>query len=224
MASILAANALTTLAALNAALKLTSDAGGAQDQAVERVINEASSFVEKYCGVTFRRQDGIVESLKGFGRNILRVARRPIISITSIAIDGGALDASTYVIEDADAGKIYAVAGWPWTAQRAPGISQSPVPRTEDPSRIVVTYSAGYVTQKQIDDSTVFTPPTSTRTLPWDLEGAVLRLATSWWLARGRDGAEAARSFEASGVTWRPDGIPPDVTAVLRQYKRFAHA
>lgn len=219
MATILASNALSTTAALNNELNLNSDSEGPQDNAVERVINEASDFVARFCDVTFERQDGIVEKVKGYGGNSLRLNRRPILTVTTVAIDGAVIDPTTYVIEDADRGKLYAAAGWPSTARRAPGISQGPMPRSEDPQRIVVTYSAGYVTPFQ-NAQGLFS--SAARTLPWDLEGAVIRLATMRWRQRGRSAQEVARSFEASGVTMRQEGIPPDIMATLRQYKRFA--
>lgn len=221
MPSILAAHALTTLAAANAELTLTADAG-AVDALIERYINEASEQITKFCGRPFIRADAIAEKVKGKGTNILRLTRRPILTITSIAISGTVVDAADYFIEDAEAGKVYRATPWPNTAQRAAGISQPQVPGTEDASQIVVTYNGGYVTPAQADTGGLFVG--QTRTLPWEVEGACLKLVAMRYRGRGTDASIAQEGGQNSSRSFFEGRMPPSVARMLNDFRVFPHA
>lgn len=221
-----AADALTTLTAVCEELKITSPDADATSF-LERSINAASARVVRHCGRAFHRVDDIEEKVKGFGSPRIRLARTPILDVTSIVVDGTTIDDDDFHIEDAAPGdalgprSIFMPGGFPWTAERGPGISQSPVPGTEDSSRIIVTYDGGFVTPTQSGVGGAFAG--QTRTLPYDLEEAVIRLVASRWRGRGRDGTVVAQSHEASGFTF--DGrLPADVVALLNPFTRFAHA
>lgn len=221
-----AADALTTLTAVCEELKITSPDADTTSF-LERAINGASARVVSHCGRSFHRVDGIEEKVKGFGSPRIRLARTPILTVTSIVIDGTTIDDDDFHIEDAAPGdalgprSISKPGGFPWTAERGPGISQSPVPGTEDSSRIVVTYDGGFVTPTQAAAGGAFEG--EDRTLPWDLEEAVIKLVATRWRSKGRDLSVVAQSSEASGFTF--DGrLPPDVVALLAPFTRFAHA
>lgn len=227
MPSILAAHALTTLAAVNAELSLTAD-GGAVDNMIERFINGASERITKWCGREFIRTDSIEEKVKGKGTNVIRLSRRPILAIDSIVISDSTVDADDYFIEDADAGKVYRAAGWPNTAQRAPGISQPLVPGTEDASQIVVTYDGGYITPAQAATAGAWVTAGlfagQARTLPWDIEDACIRLVASRWRKRGTDASIEQASGQNSSHSFQAEHMPRDVMAMLNPYRIFPHA
>lgn len=210
MPSVLASNALTTLATVLDELGLVSDSGGAQDMRFERYINAASAFCARFCDRTFERATGIVERAKGFGGTHLIVSRTPIVTVTSIALDGDAFDTDTYAVHDAEAGILYRAAGWPNTAPRLPGITQPYAPGMEERS-IVVTYDGGYVTPAQV----------GTRTLPWDLEDVVVQMVTSRWRGRGNDIRIRQETHEAKSYTFGGVPIPPEQLAVLAHYARI---
>jgi hypothetical protein len=221
MPSILASNALTTLAAVNDELALTSDSGGAQDQRVERYINEASAAFASFCGRVFEHDDAIVENVKSRGSHVLRVTRRPLVEVTSIVIDDAEVDPEDFVSDEA-AGTIYRATPWPDTAVRERTITQGRRPGSEDASRIVVTYAGGFLTPAQVAVGGVYAG--ETRTLPYDLEGACIRMAASRWRRRGTDVAVATENGQNAGRSFHAGPFPPEVLAVLAAYRVFAHA
>jgi hypothetical protein len=74
------------------------------DTRIERLIQAINAEIESYCGRVLYYATGIAESVAGFGGTRLLLARTPIVSITSITIDGLALAATDYEVEDAAAG------------------------------------------------------------------------------------------------------------------------
>lgn len=128
--------------------------------------------------------------------------RTPVASITSVVVDGVAIDASTWRL-DPNTGELFALCnGYPsvWV------FCQS----------VVVTYGGGYIL-----------PPASNRTLPKGIEGACVALVSSFWAARGRD--PTLRSEEIpdliSATYWvgavGEDGeLPPDIVTKLAPFRR----
>lgn len=213
----LAANALTTLKVVLDELSLNGD-GGQQDARLEHYINAASDWIAQHCGRALYRADAVAERVKGFGGVLLRVARPPIVSITSIAVDGGALDAADYTIQDADRGVIFRAAGWPWTAVARAGITSPPVPGWEDPTRIVVTYNGGWVTPAQVAALMFSSAP---RTLPYQIEDACVRLVASRWRSRGTDGRLVSESSSNLAITYDGWAIPKTVLAALSPFAKY---
>lgn len=210
-----AANALTTLATVLDELGLASDSG-AQDARLERYINAASDFVASYCDRTFHRTDSIAESGRGYGQTLLRLSRRPVVSIASVAINGTAT--TDYTLEDAARGLLYRSTGWPWQPARMPSLSFSVVPGTEAPD-VVVTYNGGFVTPAQVAAGTF-----ATRTLPYDLEDAVVQLVMTRWRNRGRDMRVVAESYGEGGFTFGGSAIPIEILGILDGYAEIVHA
>jgi hypothetical protein len=218
--SILGATALTTLQTVLDELSLTSDGGGVRDQRVERFINVASEWIRDYCGRELHR-GGVVEGVKAYGRPTIRLSRTPIVSITSIVVDGTELD--DYSIEDAVRGRVYRSAGWPWTAAARGGITTPQVPGWETGSRIVAVYVGGWVTPKQAAD-TAGDPDPLERDLPWQVEDACVRLVASRWRGRGTDGSVISEAGQNVGVTFEPSAVPRAVLAALAPYRRHPTA
>lgn len=215
----LAANALTNLATLKSELNISVST---HDTYLERVINATSDFVAQWCNRTFHFEETIVEDVAGYGTNNLLVSRTPIVTIDSITYDGGVVSASDYEVSDAAAGIIYAPKLWIWTGLGGSGITHLPRPGTER-KLYTVTYDGGYVTEPQVDGD-----PQLTRTLPYDLEDAVLQIAVYRYRQRGRDQSVQSESLLNASVSYKlpfvtGDAIKtlmPQVYTTLCSYKR----
>jgi hypothetical protein len=224
-------HALTRLTTVQTELNL-----GASDHvtALERMIDAASYAMEQAAGGRhFERTSGIVERVRGTGGLRLILSRTPIVSITSIErlnIDGTVAEtysASTYEIEDANAGFVYRDAGWPWTGAGALDIAGSPLPWTERAS-LRVTYTAGWITPQQAADSV------GTRDLPFDLEEATILATLALYRRRGADRSITNTTTNEASVNYagaeqgntligsEPNGILPlESLAVAKRYRRI---
>jgi hypothetical protein len=145
MAAILAQNALTTLERVRADLGLSVTTN---DDEIIRAVNSASALIEKYCHRIFWRDTAVEEKVAGFGTVEMRLARRPINSITSIVLDGETVDSDDYQVSDDQAGLVEKEGGWAWTAHVVQGISRTVVPGTELKD-YVITYDGGWYTPAQ---------------------------------------------------------------------------
>jgi len=209
----LATNALTTVATVNSDLGISGE-----DTYIERLINVASDFVERYCGRAFWRDTAIVEQVPGFGWSHLIVARAPINSITSIVRDGSTIPAADYesLGEDAAGGLIYRQGGWAWDAMRANDISNTPVAGTERRLH-VVTYDGGWYTPKQDDDSS----GANARALPYDIEEAAVEIVRQMYLAKKRDPGIASESMLGWSASYTAAQMSPRVRLILAGYRRL---
>ena len=202
----LASNALTTVAALLADMGITDTS-----DKPATAINIVSDFIAHYCGRTFGRATVTSEKHAGTGTRILMVDVRPIVTLTSIAYLGTAIDTAGYEIHDADAGMIMRLYDT-WGADY-----DSPIDARKE---WAVTYVGGYVLPK--DESA--TPPAVVRTLPWDLENAAKRLAASVYQGMARDGNIISESLNGYSVQYRSYVDPlttlePIVRLTLDKYR-----
>lgn len=204
----LAANALTLLETAKTELGLS---GTASDAVVERLINGASEAIERYCRRSFARATVTSERVKGYAGPRLLLERTPIVSVTSIIINGSTIDAAGYYIEKAEAGVLYRPAGWEWTAQTQVGsIIQEPSPGTEE-GLYLVTYVGGYQTPAQ----------GGTRTLPYDLEQACLECVTNFYRGRGKHQALETETEEGKAEPWTGASLTPGARKLLNPYRRI---
>lgn len=210
--------ALTTLANAKDELGLTDSS---QDDRVERYILQASSACQGFTDRDFRKES-TVERLQGSGTRRLVLSRTPVVSITSVVIDGETIDASEYEIEDAAAGVLYRESGWPRIDAVVVGsIARDAIAGTAKRD-VVVTYTGGYVLP---NDSP------GTRDLPQDVEAACILTVVSMYRGRGRDRAVASKGTGDASVSYRlPNsiigvgggGVIPDEAAVmLAKYRRI---
>lgn len=206
-----ASNALVTLTTVLDELGLTSD-GGTQDARLERYINSASAAIASYCNRVFQYEAGIVEKVAGYGSPRLYLSRTPILSISSITLDGSTLNSSDYELDDS-AQYLYREDGWIWTASVQSAVRPQKIPFTEDKD-FTVTYTGGYITQQQDDDAV------GTRTLPYDIEDAALQMVTDRWRSQGRDRSIKAEKLGDASITYGSWELSPEVVSVLKNYKR----
>jgi hypothetical protein len=207
--------ALTTLARVKTALGIS---GSTEDSALETIIEGASAAAVNWCGRTFHREDDIEEKLPGYSSMFLSVSRCPIVSVSSIEYDGAELDSSGYEIHDAGAGMIYGLSGWVWTNAWANApIGDVPLPGTER-KLYTVTYNGGYVTPNQVALSTF-----STRTLPYDLEDAIVDMVVDKYRSLGRDSSITSEKVLTGAVTYggaQAVAVGHRAASVLAKYMR----
>ena len=225
----LAANALTTVARLSRELRITAPSSGDDLAQMEDLISEVSAAVESYCGRSFGRAT-TTDKLPGYGTPILKLGRYPLVTIGAVLLDGVAVPqeawATTPEPDDAAAGLLVnIIATWAWTADVTSSAAPEQHPGRERKA-YSVTYTAGYVLPKDAS------PPTTPRTLPYDLERAVLLTCVSEYRSRGRNLSIASESLLSASVSYvqpgatdkgAESGIIPDAAAIiLDRYKRWA--
>lgn len=185
----------------------------ASDERLPRYIAVASDAARQYLNRDpLHYEAGIVETVAGFGTARLVLQRLPVLSIASIEFDGQAISADAYEIEDGGAGLVFRRVGWPWTTTDAGGIVGGPLPGYER-RLLEVTYTGGWVTPGQ----------TGTRTLPYDIEEAVIQTVVGMYRSRGRDREIASESLGAASVTYARGGeggvLPATAKALLTPYR-----
>lgn len=189
-----------------------------KDSLLEFLINAASERIEKYCSRHFEKAT-YTEYHRGHERQRLLLNQYPIVSVTSVELNGSVLASTEYETEDADAGILYRETGWPWRGYSIglvgePGISVR---------NIKVVYVAGYVLPK---DATEQNP----RTLPYELEQACISFVAH--LYGGKEGAGKLTEQQGAvrtdyeklvrGVGTLP--LPPEVAALCEGHRKLVVA
>lgn len=193
---------------------------------VESYIEEASEELQTACDRKFYYDSAKVESVPGHGtRHLLLRENLPLVSITSIAYDDGissdAIDAAEYAIDDAEIGRVRRLIGfWRWTTVASSDITHDPVAGLEEP-HYTVTYAGGYVTPQQAVDLAL------TRTLPYDIERAVVDRVKDLFLRRTQNVAVSQKSVSKASITYGGSGVggtaafPPSFQRVIERYRRI---
>lgn len=211
----LAANALTTLAAVKDALSVTDSAF---DDRITRLINGASDSIGKYCGGRiFGRVVDRVERVAGYGTELIHLEVTPVESITSIVVREQTLDPSEYAIRDPETGSIWRDGAWPWTAPLELSASPHRAAGLEERA-IVVTYTGGYALA-----GVSRTPGTYPQ--PYDLEEACISLAVYRYRKLGKDPSMYSESIgrTSRAFSGKLEGaldIPPYIAGTIDQYLR----
>lgn len=238
---------LASLADLKAELGI-ADAVVTNDALLLRKLRVASARVESYCQRSFSRAT-TTEKLRTPGSRFLVLDRGPLIAIGQIVDSNGAVvDAGSYAIDDAKARKVRMNAGeWENTGLRVADFSEATRYPGTEASEYAVTYDAGYITGWQVDPRTstnvalgsgppAFFPGLE-KSMPADLEEAVIKVAVQGWRSRGRDASvvaeslsRGAQSFGTGNLATLDDvragaaGFPVDVVGILDSYARIIQA
>lgn len=206
---------------LTTATTVAGDLGvSATDPALVRLVTAASKTVARILGRgDLFYESGIVENVPGYGRPYLSLKRRPVISITSIALGGAPFDPSSdFLIEDADAGLVLRVGGiWPATGLLRGGIVEEELAMaTADGQGYVVTYEAGWVTPGQAVTGWSGPP----RSLPEDIEEATIQIVSNLYRARGADANIIAESLGDASITYHQvrKALPDSALSLLAPY------
>lgn len=206
----LPATALTTLDTVRGELGLRTSK---DDAALERVIQSATAMVTGYVGRTLHYEAAVAEYVPGYGTELLLVSRTPLVSVTSITLDGATIDATSYGIKSAASGSIHRDAGWMWTAPISAGIDGPHIAGREKRSYLV-TYAGGYVTPGQVAGAL-------TRTLPYDIEEACILTVVHLWRLRGKFTSVEQETEEADDAVWA-GGMPAGARRMLRPHVRLS--
>lgn len=209
----LSENCLTTLSAVKDELRI-SEADTTYDTPLERYIQSVSAAFETLCDRKFHFGAGIVEKVPGYGTRLVVLSRRPVVSVSSVVVDGATLSSGDYELHDAEAGLLYRSCGWPWTASTQASATYYQVPGTEERS-IAVTYTGGYVTPVQ---ATAQLP----RTLPYDLEQLCIDGVVALFRDRGVNKAmksEKLQGMMSAEFERGAFGLPLSVIEALKAWR-----
>jgi uncharacterized phiE125 gp8 family phage protein len=190
--------ALVTLTEAKQYLDITDSES---DAIVAALINSCSEWVVGHIGRKLLSET-LTEYYHGDGSSLLMLNRRPVVSITSIHVDGNRLWDSTSEVASSDyqldkqAGMIRA---WNLFGNWVCGTSN-----------IRVIYVAGYTAGP-------------TGTMPKDLKLAVLRMIDHQW----RDGFQLRKLDKISDVvgdintSYRDGDVPKDAQSILARYQNY---
>lgn len=176
----------------------------------------------------------IVEFARSGGGQRIYVRRRPILELLSVydAEDDGSYDVDADVIDTSEVqiekegrtGCLYRRSGWPFTGNRSDGPAAGDVVESEG-ANLRVAYRGGWVLPLQ---ATADLP----RTLPRDLEAAIVSTVVDAWGMRGTSSNIASTSALTGSVTFvnkstraEAGGLGsfgPEAMAVLNSYRRVA--
>lgn len=195
--------------------------GTSQDTALTLILKAASAQVETYCSRRFGLRT-TTETLAGTGRTDLLVSVWPIVSVTSVTVDGNAV--TDYVLRDAAIpdGPFYLwrLYGWRWKPSTIADVTTDPDAQSSD-FNVSVTYIAGYklpgVTYAY--DNAILAAASD---LPSDVELAAIRQAQYLWTRRpGYKSERTPGGYSYEAALPGTDGqLEPDVRALLKPYAR----
>jgi len=212
MTSVLAANALTTLARVKADLGISVST---YDTQLEHLINAVSDIIEERLGRSLGYST-VTETLAGRGSELLNLSRYPLDTAKAITVkhDGTTLESSSYEIHDARAGILRRIGNvWGWDANVASNIAGDPIPGTER-KLFEVSYFGGYV----------LPAGPGTVTLPEDLNLACRVFVTQLYRGLGRDPNITSERLLSAAVTYGSGdgtGMPILSASIIDGYKRI---
>jgi len=194
--------ALTTLDRVKLELDIENDDS---DEVLQAKIDEASSDIEASLGYRLVREtvsEAIYRDLFDHFPMSLLLERYPIVSITSVTVDGEALSASLYRLDPKTSELIVLdSSGYPcgWFFQQS----------------VVVVYVAGYIL-----------PGESGENLPEGIQGAAVELISNYWAARGRDPSVKSENIPGLmavdywvGAVGEAGELPPSVVSKLAAFR-----
>jgi hypothetical protein len=149
---------LIALADLKAVLGITDSAN---DTLLGNIIQRGSDAIARFCNMVFAQRT-VQETLPGPGGQLLKLKFSPVVTLTSITLDGETVDPDTYTLTEPEAGIVFCESYWAYTGHKY---------------GYTATYTHGY-NLPEMD---------GTDTLPHDIQQAALELCKGMWLARQRD-------------------------------------
>ena len=184
-----------------------------------RLIRAASAAVLRYLNrARLHYGAAIVDTIAIPARQVrLLLDTTPIASVASVVLDGAALTSGDWTLEDPDLGILYRSAGWTYTGAVRPGLQYADPDVGSEQKRLIVTYAGGWVTPAQN-----LATPSLARTLPYDLEQAVIATVVSLYHSGATDARIAAESMGSYSATYRDGaGVIPDAAVqILDRWRR----
>jgi hypothetical protein len=190
---VLAANALTSVAAVKSYLKIDPSVI-VDDTRIEGLINACSSAIENFCRRTFKTQTFTNEEYDGNNNRYINLVNYPVQSVGSVTVNGETVPAEQYVVKKKTGvlARIY--------NNTVSGISYNryvPIWPKGD-CNVLVTYTAGY------------------DVIPPDLEQACILYVMSFYKS---DVANFSTTF-TDGFAFKADAIPVQVKLMLQPYMK----
>jgi hypothetical protein len=191
---------LIALADLKAILGITDSAN---DALLGNIIQRGSDAIARFCNRVFAQRT-VIETLPGPGGQLLKLKFSPIVTLTSISLDGETVDSGTYTLTEPDAGIVFCETYWAYTGHK-------------------YSYTATYVHGYNLPEMT------GNDTIPHDIQQAALELCKGMWLARQRDPSVAMESVPDVYTVQYGQGkngvavgaIPPNVQEPLLPYREL---
>ena len=190
---------LTALADLKAILGITDRAN---HTLLGSIIQRGSDAVARFCNRVFAQRT-VIETQPGPGGQLLKLKVAPILTLTSIALDGETVDSDTYTLTEPETRIVFGESYWAYTGHQY---------------RYTPTSTHGY----NLPDMT------GADTLPYDIQQAALELCKGMWLGRQRDPSVTMESVpDVYTVQYGTKNggslgaIPPNVQELLLPYKEF---
>lgn len=209
---------------LTLAATVATELGVASNDArLPRLIAAASAAI---CGYLDRKRlhyaAAYEEAVAGYGTQRLLLSLTPIVDVDSVEYAGATLDASTYSVEDAEAGILFRESLWPWTGRLRGGLPpQGDRDAGSEAATIKATYDGGWVTPAQAATQGWAGPA---RSLPYDIEEACVQTVAGLYRRGGADPLIQSESLGDYSVSYRGIGaggiIPDHVLSILDRYKR----
>lgn len=198
--------ALTTTAKVKTYLGITDSAS---DSVIELLINQATMFIENYCGGRKFLSQAYVDIVDTKNTDKLFFEQYPVTALTEVAYRSGTISAPVWVAYSVENYLLYAKAGYVKFFNTLPVTSQG----------IRLSYTAGYL----IDFAN---ETTASHTLPFELTMACTELVAYKLNTRQSQGI-SSQSTEGQSVTFKGNGdndMPMSVKQVLAQYQTFRYA
>lgn len=192
------------------------------DNKLERKIKVYSDLFDQMTGRSFSYAESFTEMVaQPSGRRKLILPQTPVHSIKKIELEGSEIDADSYFLEDGSVGHISKTTGtWVGTDAGAANIQRRP--KVQPIARYVVTYEKGYVTSKQAEDD-----GSLERTLPYDIEDAVISAVVSGFQQSGVDSSVSSISVGDASTSWDTGDngmgrqVPEYFTSVAKRYSKI---
>lgn len=197
-----ASHDLTTLAAVKQELNITSRS---DDDWISGQITQFSKAAMAFCGRVFARES-LIETIR-LPRSIappdhlpppLALSRFPVSTVESVLEDGIELSGTDWELRDADCGFLTRLDG-------------SDRPKKWVPSKIIVSYTAGWVLPGNIG-----------RNLPEDIEAAIISAVKASIFSRTRDQSISKESVVGVGsvdYSIVSAVLPADALSILNGYR-----
>lgn len=237
-ASATSTGGLTTTARVRDALGTTASSDDAYQQ---DLVNRATDWAESHVGYPLRGPATYVETVAAYGRRTLQLSRTPIVGVLRLfnGTDTGtvtALQASDFRVEDAAAGLLSRAGGFAWSVALGPtavdlggmglGLQADPDPAFGESKPWLVEYVAGWTldgvdtgSKNWTTGSKTFGTTSTTRTLPFDVEQAVIQKAADWY--SGASGVQSKKVGDLA-ITFASEGLgAATAEALLRPYRRL---
>lgn len=193
-----------------------------------KALVDASVWAERYVTGDPRgslRRQVYQETVAGYGSQRLVLSRTPVNAISRLFNTTDTGDATEYCstswrIENPDAGflELTGDAGFAWTNILDWNLIAAPRPAAVHRPWLVV-YEAGYQLGETSSTGTDWVTTTTGRTLPEDIERAVLMKAAAFYQGGGGGDIESMK-VGPLGVNYRSDGLDP-VCELLAPYRRI---